>query len=171
MFWNFRQDGLDWISTLWEKSDYMEQSIKHRSVLNEYSLKILKMTLELLNDPKLLMFGIICLIGLIWLLIFLFSAPIRFRHHYSPVNIECLHPNGNEKIKIGLMDLIERDCPSLFNGTFYPTPWLLSGHSQTIYAALMGSWFKANRISFSRVTLTTPDGGVISGTFIRLINS
>jgi predicted alpha/beta-fold hydrolase len=79
------------------------------------------------------------------------------------MKIECLHPNGNEKMKIGLMELIERDCPSLFRGVFYPTPWMISGHLQTIYASLMGSWFKAKRVPFVRVTLPTPDGSVISG--------
>ena len=125
---------------------------------------------QLMNaDYKIVIALFTLIIAVLFIWRFLLSSPIRFRHHYSPLKIDCLNQDGNQKIKVGLMELIERDCKSLFRGVFYPTPWLLSGHLQTIYAALLGSFFKSYRVPFVRVTLETSDGGVLSG-LLLLIN-
>jgi hypothetical protein len=153
--------GLKWLADVWE--DKPAQATNTIPSFEEYILAIFQAVQQVPLNPATIFIFLLTTGVLIMLYLFLFSAPIRFRHHYSPIKIESLHPNGNERIKIGLMELIQRDCPSLFRGVFYPTPWLLSGHLQTIYAALMGSWFKAKRVPFVRVTLPTQDGGVISG--------
>ena len=155
--------GLKWLADIWEESTKPTQVPNTIPSFEEYALAIVHTVQQITLDPAAIIIFLLATTALILIYIFLFSAPIRFRHHYSPMKIECLHPNGNEKMKIGLMELIERDCPSLFRGVFYPTPWMISGHLQTIYASLMGSWFKAKRVPFVRVTLPTPDGSVISG--------
>lgn len=151
--------GLAWVADIWDIGPKQVSPVQAYSLLDDFTLMIV----QAVQDPMMMLMFIVSILSGILLFMFLFSSPIRFRHHYSPIKIECLHPNGNERIELGLMDLIQRDCPLLFNGVFYPTPWLISGHMQTIYASLMGSWFKAKRVPFVRVTLPTPDGGVISG--------
>lgn len=163
--------GLAWVADIWNLRPKQTSPISNHSLLDEYSLKMFQAVQQLINDPVMIFLFFLSTSCLLLLLLFLFSAPVGFRHHYSPIKIKCLHPDGNKRIELGLMDLIKRNCPSLYHGVFYPTPWLLSGHLQTIYASLMGSWFKAKRVSFVRVTLPTPDGGVISGNIKEMIHS
>ncbi|PLW07862.1 hypothetical protein PCASD_13110 [Puccinia coronata f. sp. avenae] len=59
--------------------------------------------------------------------------------------------------------LIHKHCPSLAgnSASFWPTPWLFSGHLQTIYSAF-GDFSKIDQVEYERRVIKVPDGGQIA---------
>lgn len=61
----------------------------------------------------------------------------------------------------GLQQLITEHCPSVSKGSFVPTAWLNSGHSQTMYS-VMADTVEEDNVKFKRRTILTPDGGTLT---------
>jgi len=76
-------------------------------------------------------------------------------HHHSPV----INPLSKESIR----SVVINHCPSLVgpSATFSPTPWLFSGHLQTIYSAV-GDFTKVDQVEYERRIIKVPDGGQIA---------
>ena len=61
-----------------------------------------------------------------------------------------------------LRSLVLDSCPSLLSDSHYrPTPFLASGHLQTIYSARVDT-FKEDAVAYKRRVLLLPDGGTLS---------
>ncbi|KAA1077204.1 hypothetical protein PGTUg99_006307 [Puccinia graminis f. sp. tritici] len=62
-----------------------------------------------------------------------------------------------------LRSIIHKHCPSLVGPRAYfsPTPWLFSGHLQTIYSAF-GNFTKIDQVEYERRIIRVPDGGQIA---------
>ncbi len=61
-----------------------------------------------------------------------------------------------------LRSVLLDNCPSLRSTSHYrPTPWLASGHLQTIYSALVDTTLE-DKVLYKRRVLLLPDGGTLS---------
>ncbi|KAJ3281884.1 hypothetical protein HDU79_010430 [Rhizoclosmatium sp. JEL0117] len=89
-------------------------------------------------------------------------SPVRLTHAANTVLVRR-HSRTSSKVatNVPLSSLVRSACPSLAHGRFFPTPWLVSGHLQTLYAGLV-SKFPELRANYDRELFDLPDGGLIA---------
>lgn len=102
--------------------------------------------------------------NIFWLMVLLIAA--YFLREFLKVNVTIVHAQNPVLLPVGggrlapLSDLINaRLLPAL---RFYlPTPWLLSGHFQTVYAASF-KYRDEEKVVYQRETIRLPDGGTVT---------
>ena len=74
---------------------------------------------------------------------------IKIVHHPETVPISIQHDKDK---KISFHEYVAQTCPSLFGpkACFTPTPYLRSGHLQTIYASIFDGSSTTNDITYER---------------------
>lgn len=78
-----------------------------------------------------------------------------YTHYHSPIIDQANQGT--------LRSILNKSCPSLVgpNAYFSPTPWLFSGHLQTIYSAF-ADFSRVDLINYERRIIKVPDGGQIA---------
>lgn len=92
------------------------------------------------------------------------------KHNQNIDNIKVIHhPNTvpiqlSNNTSIPFHEFIAKACPSLFGpkAQFRPTPYLRSGHLQTMYASIYDGSSTKNDITYQRQILEFVNGGIAS---------
>ncbi|KAJ3348252.1 hypothetical protein HDU83_001439 [Entophlyctis luteolus] len=78
----------------------------------------------------------------------------------AAAGISCEIDEGEYAVAhVRLADLVHTECPSLRAG-FTATPWLASGHLQTVYTRVWAS--ECDNVHYAREPISLPDGGVVA---------
>ncbi|KAJ1921333.1 hypothetical protein H4219_000649 [Mycoemilia scoparia] len=96
------------------------------------------------------------------------------KYKYSQCNVKLLHAENTVAIvdnrdesgkKKTLIDIMNEGCPSLTDSGkafFYPTPYLWSGHLQTVFNTFMAKKNKPGDVKYERELLHMKDGGNVA---------
>ena len=89
----------------------------------------------------------------------------RVRLYYSSETTLLRFISKEEDTQLALVDLIKLKCPRLAGFSeslfFHPTPYLFSGHLQTIWASVYSKYLQP-KVYYEREHIRLPDGGSIA---------